>query len=77
MKMLKTGRLEPPVTVGGSVEEVIGVLTLMVHPGRTRSQPLSPWTVHLNDQIGTRSSTMRMEWATLDWSETEDIGRNE
>ncbi|KAJ1376362.1 integral membrane protein [Sesbania bispinosa] len=47
LEVLKAGRLEPPVAGGGAVEKVIGVLTLVVHPRRTRSQPLSPCTVHL------------------------------
>ena len=37
LKVLKADRLEPLVAVGRAVEEVIGVLALVVHPRRTRS----------------------------------------
>lgn len=46
--MLKAGRLEPSVTGGGAVEEVIRVLTVVVDAGSTtRSKSLSPSPVHL------------------------------
>lgn len=43
--MLKTSRLQPP-SIGGSLQEVVGVLALVVNPWRTRSLALPAQPVH-------------------------------
>lgn len=56
LKVLKTSWLKPPA-IGRSLQEVIGVLSLVVHPCRTRSLPLSPNPVHLSFSLCTRSKS--------------------
>lgn len=51
--MLKSGGLKPTVTGGGAVEEILGVLPLVMNAGGTtaRSKSLSSSTVHLLLQL--------------------------
>lgn len=48
--MLETGRLEPP-PIRGALQEVVGVLPLVVHGSGTRSLPLSSHCTHSSTEL--------------------------
>lgn len=59
IEVLKTSRLEP-AAIGGSLQKVVRVLTLVVHPSRTRSLPLPSHPVHVSQTLYNLRSKCRV-----------------